>query len=284
MIFDRYVVKSNVTDDDEKREWVLLKPYVYEDNKRGTRSLRYKQTFEKNEQEAIVKAVSCLQVSFRAKPYKNYLQVILEWFKDKHLIVANSYLKKLHDLMIDEFQRTSLEYIGLTKYDEKRQGTNVHQYLFNFLDYLYWWMKITDCSMDWNSIDSGQIKAINIELEQIKKIDFRFLNRNSIEHHYPQKRQEEQKDEDVTNFDLNCLGNLVLISKSANSRLSDKNPKDKAALYSEKTDLPPTRQIIYNITRNVGWGKDQIISHFNCIECILKYRENILNYGKDNMK
>jgi hypothetical protein len=58
--------------------------------------------------------------------------------------------------------------------------------------------------------------------------------------------------------------------------LSDKNPPDKAALYSDKTDLPPTRQIIYGITRNVGWGKEQIRTHLKCVELILAQREQIL--------
>ena len=110
----------------------------------------------------------------------------------------------------------------------------------------------------------------------IRKTDFRFLNRNSIEHHYPQKRKEEHNNECVSDFDLNCLGNLILISKSANSRLSDKNPIDKAALFSERTDFPPTRQIIYNITRNNGWGKQEILIHLGCMEAILKHREQIL--------
>lgn len=277
VIFDRYIVKSNITEDDEKREWVLLKPYIYNDETRGTKSLRFKQSFEEKEQDAIVRAISCLQVSFRTKPYKNYLQSILKWFvHDTPQIVASSYLTKLHDLMLCEFDRTSSSYIGLTEFEQKRQGTSVPHYLFNFTDYLYWWMKRNDCPVEWSDTYQEQMNEIKNELELIRKTDFRFLNRNSIEHHYPQNRQEEYGDEDVSDFDLNCLGNLILISKSANSRLSDKNPIDKAALYSERTDLPPNRQIVYNITRNKGWGKEEISTHLNCMETILKHRECIL--------
>lgn len=280
VIFDRYIVKSNVTEDDEKREWVLLKPYMYDDEKRRTKTLRFKRTFDEDEkmQEAIVRSISCLQVSFRAKPYKNFLQFILEWFvHDSPQIVEGSYLERLHRLMLSEFDRTSLDYIGITKFDEKRQGTYIHHYLFNFTDYLYWWMKKNDYPIDWKDTDSELLKAIKMEMDFIRKSEFRFLNRNSIEHHYPQKRQEEHDKEGVSNFYLNCLGNLILISKSVNSRLSDKNPIDKAALYSERTDLPPTRQIIYNITRNVGrWGEEEISTHLSCVEAILNHREKIL--------
>lgn len=281
VIFDRYIVKSNVTEDDEKREWVLLKPYIYFDDNRGTKSLRFKKTFDEKEDEkeydAIVHSISCLQVSFRTKPYKNYLQSILKWFvHGNSLISADAYLEKLHNLMLNEFNRTSSDYVGITEFDDKRQGTCIPHYLFNFIDYLYWWMKKYDYEIDWDDTDSEQLKAVKSEMDLIRKTDFRFLNRNSIEHHYPQKRQEEHDNEGVSDFYLNCLGNLVLISKSVNSRLSDKNPLDKAALYIERTDLPPTRQIIYNITRNNGWGKEQICSHLCCVETILRHRDIIL--------
>ena len=279
VIFDRYIIKSNVTENDEKREWVLLKPYIYEDKNRRTKILRFKQTFDidTKKHEAIVRSISCLQVSFRTKPYKNYLQSILKWFVNDTLpIEADMYLKKLHELMLSEFNRTSSEYIGITEYDNKHQGTCVPHYLFNFTDYLYWWMKTCNYIVNWNDVSYEQIEAITKEIELIRKTDFRFLNRNSIEHHYPQKRKEEHNNECVSDFDLNCLGNLILISKSANSRLSDKNPKDKADLFSERTDLPPTRQIIYNITRNNGWGKQEILIHLGCMEAILKHREQIL--------
>lgn len=178
--------------------------------------------------------------------------------------------------MLSEFNRTSAEYIGITEYDNKHQGTCVPHYLFNFTDYLYWWMKTRNYIVNWNDVSYEQIEAITKEIELIRKTDFRFFNRNSIEHHYPQKRKEEHNNECVSDFALNCLGNLILISKSANSRLSDKNPKDKADLFSERTDLPPTRQIIYNITRNKGWGKQEILIHLGCMEAILKHREQIL--------
>lgn len=277
VIFDRYIIKSNITVDDDKREWVLLKPYIYFDEKRETESLRFKESFGGKEQEAIIRAISCLQVSFRTKPYKSFLQSILEWFiHDGPQIEANKYLIKLHNLMLNEFNRTSSNYIGIKEFDEKRQGTNVPHYLFNFTDYLYWLMKKNNTPIDWSDTDSEVLQSLNNEIDLIRKMNFRFLNRNSIEHHYPQKRQEEHNNEGVSDFYLNCLGNLVLISKSANSRLSDRNPIDKAALYSERTDLPPTRQIIYNITKNRGWGKEEISAHLKCVETILVHREQIL--------
>ncbi len=281
VIFDRYVIKNDVTDDD-KREWALLKPYIYVDEARGREMLRFRQTFngpdQKQTQEAIVRAQSCLQVSFRTRIYKNFLQTILTWFSDGgFLIDAATYLQRLHHLMLEEFDRTSTDYVDLTAYDADRQGTSVPHYLFNFTDYLYWWMKDRGCAPDWNDTDPALRQAINDELALIQSTGFSFLYRNSVEHHYPQKRQEERRDENVDDFHLNCLGNLVLISKSANSRLSDKNPLDKANLYARRQDLPPTRQIIYAITiRNNGWGLQQIDAHLHCMEAIIAHRKELL--------
>lgn len=273
VIFDRFVIKSNSTEEDETREWILRKPYK-EDN-----SLRYKNSFSEEEyQHAIIQAISCLQVSFRTKLYKNFLQEILSWFVDKPSMNEKEYLTKLHQLMLKEFDRTSADYIGICESDndDKHQGTNVPHYLFNFTDYLYWWFREHNKEIIWDTTNDIKIQALQREIEYIKKIDFRFLNRNSIEHHYPQKRKEEINNEGVTKYLLNCLGNLILISKSANSRLSDKNPIDKAALYNGRTDLPPTRQIIYHITRSEGWTGEQIENHRVCVETLLNLREKIL--------
>lgn len=192
--------------------------------------------------------------------------------------VGDSYIRqRLHHLMLEEFDRTSTDYVDLTAYDADRQGTSVPHYLFNFTDYLYWWMKDRGCAPDWNDTDPTLRQAINDELALIQSTGFSFLYRNSVEHHYPQKRQEERRDENVDDFHLNCLGNLVLISKSANSRLSDKNPLDKANLYARRQDLPPTRQIIYAITiRNNGWGLQQIDAHLHCMEAIIAHRKELL--------
>ena len=80
----------------------------------------------------------------------------------------------------------------------------------------------------------------------------------------------------VTDFDLNCLGNVFLVGKSTNSRMSDKNPKDKASIYGGNVNLAPNRQIIYDITNLQGWGRSQIENHLNFIEAIFNYKDKIL--------
>jgi hypothetical protein len=270
-VFDRYIAKSSIEDDDEKRVWTLFMPkkQVYKDSKTGHEksSLRFVPTFGDNTDQ-IVKAISCLQVSFRQRAYKNYLQSILSHFATAGFAIdAAVYKEFLHRLMSDEFNRISVGYYGLTSYDPSHQGTKVPHYLFNFVDYLYYIMQS-------RSLDLPE--AVAAELSYVSN-DFRFTNRNSIEHHYPRRRKEELKNENVTDFDLNCLGNLILIGKSANSRLSDKNPKDKASLLSDSTTLPPTRRIIYKTTLEKGWGAAEIQAHLQCVEWLINNRDVILS-------
>ena len=107
--------------------------------------------------------------------------------------------------------------------------------------------------------------------------DFRFQYWNSVEHHYPQKRKAEFTKENVSDYYLNCLGNLFLIGKSANSRLSDKNPKDKAKLYDDNNvNLAPNRQLIYAITIENDWNLAAIQQHLSFIEKVYEKASTFL--------
>ena len=102
-VFDRYIVKANfVSDNDEEgREWSLLMPYKYIDTRRNRYQLKFRNTFE-NKQDMIIKAVSCIQVCHPSKYYKNYLQALLGWFKDRDSIIIDEddYLAILNRYMI----------------------------------------------------------------------------------------------------------------------------------------------------------------------------------------
>lgn len=218
-VFDRYVVKANfVNDDDEEgREWSLLKPKYYEYNKGGyARSqLKYVNVFE-DHQDMIIKALSCIQVCHPSRYYKNYLQTILNWFKVGSIeIDENMFLQKLNKWILQDLDNNA-RFFGIKEYDSELQGTKISHAVLDYIDYLLW------CT----HVNKTSIFGIEPEWNYIKKVkDFRFQYWNSVEHHYPQKRKEEMESEQVTDFDLNCLGNVFLVGKSTNSRMSDKNPK-----------------------------------------------------------
>ena len=268
-VFDRYIVKANfVSDNDEEgREWSLLMPYKYIDTRRNRSQLKFRNTFE-NKQDMIIKAVSCIQVCHPSKYYKNYLQALLEWFKDRDSIIIDEdvYLAILNRYIYDDLKNLS-KYFEPKDYTPELQGTSTSHAALDYIDYLIWNIK------DRNSTINGEEQEWSM-ISELK--DFRFQYWNSVEHHYPQKRKEELAQEGVDDFLLNCLGNIFLIGKSTNSRLSDKNPEDKAALYNSSLNLAPNRQLIYNITRSYGWGKEQIASHYEFIKTVFGNARRIL--------
>ena len=267
-VFDRYVVKANfVKDDDEEgREWSLLKPNKYTDTRRNRSQLKFRNTFDKK-QDMIIKAVSCIQVCHPSKYYKNYLQAILGWFKDRDSIVIDEddYLARLNRYIYDDLKNLS-KYFEPKDYTPELQGTSTSHAALDYIDYLIW--NIKDRNITLNGEQEWSI------ISELK--DFRFQYWNSVEHHYPQKRKEELAQEGVDDFLLNCLGNIFLIGKSTNSKLSDKNPEDKAALYNSNLNLAPNRQLIYTITRSYGWGKEQIASHYEFVKTVFSNARRIL--------
>ena len=114
----------------------------------------------------------------------------------------------------------------------------------------------------------------NINLsDEIKDFEFRYWN--SVEHHLSQNKAKA-----ITNGAdfVDNLGNLYLISKSANSRLRDRDVKEKVQPYSN-SNMGANRQIIYKITESNGfnWNHDNIHSHYNDLIDLLNKRASILN-------
>ncbi|HIP48996.1 MAG TPA: DUF262 domain-containing protein [Lutibacter sp.] len=248
VVFDRFIVKVI---EDEKSEdnskWILHKPEYYFYKKKNTDRLIYKNSFEK-QQETIIKCLSMLQVTFRTKKYKNYLQDILSWFDDGDdlKITDKEYINKLNGLVLKTYNNNK-NYDNLVKKPHYNEGTNTPHFLFNFIDYLYW-------------------------AENPNKFNFEFKYRNSVEHHLPQSYiNEENKDV------IDCLGNLCLVSKSGNSKMNNESPKGKADVNGKyyKENLPPKQLIIYKITNEESkWGKTEILNHyFDVLELLNRQKE-----------
>ncbi len=255
-IFDRYIVKATR---DEKSEddysWTLKMPFKYTYEKKNTISLSYKNAFDN--QERIVKCLSMLQVTFRARIYKNWLQEVLSWFSnvDNFNITCDVYQKKIDDLACRYFNE-NIEYKGITKDSYYSKGTNTPHYLFNFIDYLYW------------------VKSQKDEKSK-RRFNFDFKYRNSVEHHRPQSRKQ-----GIDDILINCLGNLCLVSKNSNSKMNNEEPSGKAiTYYSDK--LPPKRKIMYEETKNssseLKWCKVEIETHYKDVVDLLNERHEILD-------
>lgn len=250
--FDKYVLKSVGDEEDEDNQrWTLQRPYLYIN--KNSPQLKFKNTFNADNdyepsdyeilttaQSNVIMAESMLQVTFRNKKYKNWLFDLLQWMEDVYGdgidISGSSLMRFFHEWMIKYYSENIAE-----KENIFALGTDTPYFVFNFVDYLYWFenRKGKDA---WNN---------NIPyLDSVK--DFRFKYYNSVEHHLPQSYEESREV-------LDSIGNLCLISKSKNSSLKDKGPTEKAKIVE---GLSPKRMIMYVMTNlNNCWDKKSITEH-----------------------
>jgi hypothetical protein len=266
-IFDRFVVKTTGSEDDvESMHWIMKKPYR---DKKG--SLRFRNTFsmandepdeneaENDVQKRIVKQLSMLQVTFRNKKYKNWLFDYLQFLCENNIehINANLIIKFLDEWMLSFYNQL------LEKNDNESKewvfeslGVDTPHFLFNFIDYLYWVESL-------NPKPENHISYI----EEVKDFDFKYYN--SVEHHLPQSY------ENIDQVNIDNIGNLCLISRSGNSSLNDKAPKEKARIVP---GLYPKRRIMYTITQNNAgiWDRKRIEEHCDDIKNLLNKRASIL--------
>lgn len=265
--FDRYVVKTveNPKDEEDGISWSLKKPKL--DDKSKT---YFVNTFERDdEQTRIVKALTMLQVTFRNRKYKNWLNTLLRWFAGRPSIQIspNEYIRELDDIILNYYEEKvkigdGFTRIGdescLTRENSYSLGVKTPHFTFNFIDYLYW-------------VESKNKTKHNIKYtDNIRDFDFKYWS--SVEHHLAQNKVDEGGHRYVDN-----LGNLCLISKGTNSRLSDRIVKEKVIEY-KKGNLGANRQIIYQITEtgNYEWDEYEIKDHYNDLLDLISKRVQIL--------
>ncbi len=265
-IFDKYVVKTVIDEKAEEGErWTLRKPKKNDNN-----ALDFGKTFDNDEnQNRIVKALTMLQVSFRSRIYKKWLFEILKWFNEKRdvNIEHDAYRNLLDSIILNNYNERKIEYnpiaenIHLTKENSYSEGLNTPHFLFNFIDYLYW--------VDWKSTHLVE------SAKYVKDFDFKYWN--SVEHHLAQKYaiDTENNPDDF----INNLGNLCLISKSSNSRLSDRSVHEKV-IRTPDSNMGANRQVMYAESKdsenNYSWNETKIKQHYNEILELLNNRDAIL--------
>ncbi|WP_114819210.1 DUF262 domain-containing protein [Chryseobacterium sp. KLBC 52] len=249
-IFDRFIIKSSEDENQEDSyKWTLQKPskYTYHKSEDSiSHSLKYKNAFDS--QDRLIKSISLLQVTFRNRKYKNWLQDILFLFSDKKNFRLSSieYQEVIDQFIISYFEKN----INESNYD---QGVKVPHFLFNFIDYLYW------------------VKSPAL-------FDFKFTYRNSVEHHLSQSLNNPVQDN---------LGNLCLVSKSSNSRMNNESPVGKAdssstGKYYKNGRIPPKQKRMYDLTNlNKKWEDYEIAKHKIEVIQLLNARVDILGLQAD---
>jgi hypothetical protein len=260
--FDAFIVKTvNVQykNEDDSVRWSLKRVAV---SSSGKLYLHDTYTNNTDMQTRLVKALSMLQVTYRTKRYKNWLQEAIQYFSFCHntsmdMVVRtdDQYLKHLEKYMLDRCE-------GLIKNKNIfNAGTATPHFLFNFIDYLYWVKSLKETE--------------NPIVGKLENFDFKYWN--SVEHHLSRKKAESING---SGSFIDNIGNLCLLSRSTNSRLSDRDVKEKVEVYG-KGNMGPKRQIMYAMTGSNGysWGHDEIKQHYNDLILLLSKREEILKKG-----
>ena len=221
LVFDKYIIKYT---NDLSENWSLKTSYLYVSG--NARSVKYVNTFSKENQNQIVLLLSMFQTIYTAKNYKNWLFSILDGFINENWNVDN-YICNLEELAKKTAENSN----------ELDKGTKVRHFIFNYLDYLLYKKykdenkKYKDESKSISSyfpVEGNRATDFNELRSYFEK--FRFTYRNSVEHCYAQnlaKNNEEIK-KVIDNF-----GNLCLIEADLNSSLSDNSPFGKRAKLVE---------------------------------------------------
>ncbi len=263
VVFDCFVVKQKY--DPEKEDgfsWTLTKPKI-----NGNQSV-YENSFD---EENLIKVLSMLQVTYRSRTYKNWLFELLKWFYNDgnkvelNKVNAGDLLKFLNKYVWVKYSELEL---NLPPFSQETQtgnkddwvdtycaGTGTPHFLFNFIDYLYWLKK-----------DAYKTKDF-----EFKEFDFKYWN--SVEHHLAQN-----KAANIAGAEryIDNLGNLCLISKSSNSRLSDRVVQEKVDFYGSG-NIGPKRQRMYAKTETpYTWGEEQICAHYKEVCGLLNEAKKIL--------
>lgn len=254
VLFDRYIIKTIDFDSQDDFRWTLRKLKKPDSSEKI--SYRESDTFGKEkDQDMIIKAQSMLQVTFRQRIYKNWLYETLKFLckKDSIDIKSCELLTHLNGWMKN--------YYGSVKNNEfSCLGTKTPHFVLNFIDYLYW----------------RKAKSNQNQINQIKIKDFSFKYWNSVEHHLSVNKAT-IKNNGVQPSWVDQIGNLFLISKNVNSRLSDRDVKEKVDSFNS-ANMGPSRQIIYHKTEsnNYTWCEDEINEQTTEVLALLEEIDNIL--------
>lgn len=236
-LFDKYIIKRELKSDN----WSLKQLKLSEEKS------NYKDSFSKNDSDdendtdinkKILMLLSMFHTSYPTLVYKNWLNDVLKYLYNEENIDAKNYQNELKKLAKERYNK-----INENGENILNKGTSISHFIFNYLDYLLW---EDDCYKKY-------INGNDNILQKIK--NFKFTFRSSVEHYYPQHPLSGKTlDKEI----LDNFGNLCLISRSKNSKLSNNLPIAKKEHYLNR-DIDSIKQAI--MMSYDEWGKEKIMEH-----------------------
>ena len=191
---------------------------------------------------------SILRITYTSPRTMHWITKVLRWLSDKAPQDAKH--TDLTDLL-KGYARSKIKETFPFEEDRQPKGFGISRIVFSYLDYLL--------------------------LSDSSKRDFKFQFRTSIEHFYPRHPDKEQSGAIVSDSSLNSLGNLALVSISANSKFSNSLPKAKAENFKDTIELQsPKLKEMAKITRQDSWGDEQIRAHHEDMVTLLRDDVNLV--------
>ena len=201
VIFDKFVLKREFARDyKETGKWSLQRLEKYRDAR--TDKQKYIGTFggnEDNKNRQIRTLQSALRITYTSPKTMHWISLVLS----SYLNDENADILKI----LESYAQSKVDAAGY----EMASGFGFERIVFTYLDYLIY--------RDGYSFNGHEI------IRPLSS-DWQFQFRSSIEHFYPQNPTELLPWE---NEDLNCFGNLALITVSGNSTFNNATPVGKAS-------------------------------------------------------
>lgn len=267
LLFDRYVIKSDLQKEDGSWSLLYAKP-----PENSNSSMSYINSFKRSEaNKTIIMLQAMFHVSQPSRIYKNWLYAVLRWlFENQQAIKAvdfeatdfEGFLNGLSDkFYFGRYGENPLDFLNLILGSHKtltksanwqqpenvfwNNGTGTPHFVFTRLEYALW----------------KHHKEFGIPLK--KADEFYFAFRNSVEHFQPQTDLNQNEANPAGNA-LNHFGNLCLLSHSDNSKLSNSPPQAKKALMGRTGNIPSLKQFVMmqGITdESQEWDEEKIAEH-----------------------
>lgn len=209
-LFDKFIIKREFKGDNSEGVWSLQelckqrkKDAAYCKNTEIKSKREWEKTYEHRNKECLM-IQSAFRVSYTSPKTMHWITEIMTW-----LFKEQNEKKNLLDQAEDIAKRAVTEFIN--NQNDWKRGVQTPHIVFNVLDYILWKNDQQNIQPSYN--------------------DFVFEFRNSVEHWYPQHPSEGTSIDPWDEVD--CFGNLCIISRRINSKFSNLSPKSKMEMYSE---------------------------------------------------
>lgn len=240
LLLDRYVIKRKKTANSIRGwRWVIEMP-----KKRADGQLYFVNMFNTGETDEDVEdnnelgtnkrlcmLESMLFVTFRRDVYMYWLRDALQYLNGhaQSPSLGEELIAELEDYC-NRFVHNEVEGEEITSDEYRKEWYNIHHFIFNYLDYLLWRIYATN-----DNRFPEVLELINRPGTRDRFKNFLFTRRNSIEHCYAQEKGRQNGTPETV---INDFGNLALISRGYNSRLSDRVFAEKKLYYRSDVNNP----------------------------------------------